>query len=56
MGKHSKRLEELMQRAEKVNKYLYCTEEEIVFIAKKGLREFAGKFPSDAEYYMQILS
>ncbi len=49
--------DELMKREPAQNEEeVVFTDEEILFLAKVDLIAFAEKFPSDAEYYLCILS
>jgi len=55
MKKHSNRYEELMELAktrDPVDEFgFFFTNEEIEFLGKEDLLDFAEKFPSEADYY-----
>ena len=59
MKKHSKRYEELMELAKTrgvIREYnFHFTNEEIEFLCKMDLMDFARKFPAEAEYYEAVL-
>lgn len=56
MKQHSKRYEELMELAKTrgpIDEFGYFfTDEEIEFLAKEDLLDFAEKFPAEAEDYI----